>query len=50
MVTLMRLFYRLLTAAVLINNCMADDDYYFVDLESITTVAQVDLVEGAEAE
>ena len=50
MVTFIWLVYRLLTAAVLINNCRADDDYYFVDLESITTVAQVDLVAGVEAE
>ena len=50
MVTLMWLFYRLLIAVVLINNCRADDDYYFVDLESITTVTQVDLVTGVEAE
>ena len=46
----MWLFCRLLIAVVLINNCRADDDYYFVDLEGITTVTQVDLVTGVEAE
>ena len=50
MVMMSWLFCRLLIAVVLINKCMADNDYYFVDLKGITTVAQVDLVTGVEAE